>query len=285
MKTFIIISILLTAALADDQPSFPAFTTHQREIVNPDSVDDFVFNGNVTKPPSSRPVIKISNGRQARDGQFPFVAEISINLQSGGLLCTGSLIAKNWILSARHCIADTNAKSVLASLGSADRQNPTVRIYSNMFIWLNAGDGHHPDIALFRLAQNAPNNNRVKPIALPSRGRQNSLFEGNVGTAIGFGGTGGGQLPRYLQYTQFRVLNRNQCYLGENILCSQPQSGTSSLQGGDSGGPFVDTVDGTLTLIGVNVFVATSGSNVWQGSTRVAGFLSFIHDSTGIPYR
>lgn len=77
---------------------------------------------------------------------------------------------------------------MLASLGSADRQNPTAKIYSNMFVWLNAGDGNHPDIAIFRLAQNAPNNNRVRPIALPSRRYENKLFEGYVGTAIGFGG-------------------------------------------------------------------------------------------------
>jgi len=95
----------LTAALADNLPSFPGLTSHKREIVNPDSVDDFVFNGNVSKAPST-PLIKISNGQQARDGQFPFVAEMSINLQSGGLLCTGSLIGSKWILSARHCIAE-----------------------------------------------------------------------------------------------------------------------------------------------------------------------------------
>jgi hypothetical protein len=105
MRTIVIVSILLTVALADDEPSFLGFTTHKREIVNPDSVDDFVFNGNVSKTPS-RPQVKISNGQQARDGQFPFVAEMSINLQSGGLLCTGSLIGSKWILSARHCIAE-----------------------------------------------------------------------------------------------------------------------------------------------------------------------------------
>lgn len=84
--------------------------------------------------------------------------------------------------------SSTNAQSVLASLGSADRQNPTVKIYASLFVWLNAGDGHHPDIALFKLAQNAPSNNRVRAIALPKRSYQNSLFEGYVGTAIGFGG-------------------------------------------------------------------------------------------------
>lgn len=50
-----------------------------------------------------------------------------------------------------------------------------------------------------------------------------------------FSGIGGGRLPRYLQYTQFKVLSRSQCYLGQEILCSQPQSGSSSLEGGDSG--------------------------------------------------
>lgn len=53
-----------------------------------------------------KPKVRISGGSSARDTQFPFVAEININVQNGQLLCSGSLIAKDWIVSARHCIAE-----------------------------------------------------------------------------------------------------------------------------------------------------------------------------------
>ncbi|KAG5667446.1 hypothetical protein PVAND_015426 [Polypedilum vanderplanki] len=44
---------------------------------------------------------------------------------------------------------------------------------------------------------------------------------------------------RYLQYTTFTILSESQCYLAANIICSQPKTGTSSVEGGDSGGPSI----------------------------------------------
>lgn len=106
MNYFVIFSVLFGIIQAEDQGN-SLYTAHQRELEVTGSVDDFVFQGNVSSSPSFRsPLIRISNGRTASDTQFPFTAELSINLKSGGLLCTGSLIASNWIVSARHCIAE-----------------------------------------------------------------------------------------------------------------------------------------------------------------------------------
>jgi secreted trypsin-like serine protease len=98
-------------------------------------------------------------------------------------------------------------------------------------------------------------------------------------------GTGGSSFSQYLQYTTFTVLPESTCYLAANIICSQPKTGISSVEGGDSGGPLVIFEDGTPTQVGVNVFTAKAGNSIWQGSTRVSDFLSFIHDNTGIPLR
>lgn len=54
----------------------------------------------------SKPHVFISGGSSARDQQFPFVAEIKISVPNGQLLCTGSVISSNWVVSARHCIAE-----------------------------------------------------------------------------------------------------------------------------------------------------------------------------------
>jgi V8-like Glu-specific endopeptidase len=78
------------------------FTRHQKNLEFTNDVNDFVFKGNSSKVRGGN---RIFNGMQASNTQFPFMAEMSINLQSGGLLCSGSLIGVNWILSARHCIA------------------------------------------------------------------------------------------------------------------------------------------------------------------------------------
>lgn len=65
--------------------------------------DKWVFQGNSSGVSRNG---RISNGQQATDTQFPWVAELAINLNNGGLLCTASLISDQWILGARHCIAE-----------------------------------------------------------------------------------------------------------------------------------------------------------------------------------
>jgi Trypsin len=64
----------------------------------PKDPNDWKFLGNETGRDS-----RISNGFTATNTQFPFVARLSINFATSGATCTGSLIARNWILSARHC--------------------------------------------------------------------------------------------------------------------------------------------------------------------------------------
>ena len=70
---------------------------------NPENVEDFVFKGKESVSKGLK--LQISSGSQATNTQFPYVAELAINTATGGYLCTGSLIAPNWILTARHCIA------------------------------------------------------------------------------------------------------------------------------------------------------------------------------------
>ncbi|KAG5667011.1 hypothetical protein PVAND_015014 [Polypedilum vanderplanki] len=257
--------------------------THRLEV--PEDPDKWVFKGNDSSHSHGRGGGRISRGQTATDTQFPWAAQMGINLQNGGYRCTGSLIKANWIVSARHCIADTNAVSVQAQLGSADDQKFRVKIFSDLFVWMNVNIGEAPDIALFRLTNDLALNSYVNTVRIPSRAQENFKFEGYTITACGWGGDGSGGLARQLQWTTFKVLYERDCNLGPNLICSQPPSGQSSLEGGDSGGPSVIYENGTPTLVGINVVVVTSGSNKWQGSTRVSSFLNFISDVTGLQIR
>ncbi|CAG9810035.1 unnamed protein product [Chironomus riparius] len=278
MKLLIIIlSVVLN--LVSAKPLEDELKLFELNLEVPSDPDKWIYQGVLKRDG------RISNGQQASNTQFPWTAELSINLNNGGLLCTASLISNKWILGARHCIADTNAVSVQASLGSADRQANRVKVFADKFVWLNSASGtNHPDIALFQLSQTVALNSYVNSVRLPAKSQASLTYEGQTITAAGWGGVGGGALSRYLQWTQFRVLSLSQCDLGI-YLCSQPASGSSSLEGGDSGGPSVIYENGTPTIVGINVMVVTSGSNKYQGSTRVNRYLGFISDVTGISLR
>jgi trypsin len=275
MKQFAILSIFLALSVA------AKLDVHRVDLEVPtDPAVGKFHDDQVTKARESR----ISGGWTASNTQFPFVAELSISTGSGGALCTGSLISATWILSASHCISMGGVQSLRAYLGSADRQASRYSAWSDSFVYLMTNGEWYPDIALFRLSASVPLSSTIQPVRVPSSSQSHFRFEGYTITAAGWGGDGYG-LPRFLQYTNFVVLSQSVCNLdsdrGSYSMCSQSQIG-SSLEGGDSGGPSVIYESGIPTIVGVNVWVVTSGNNKWQGSMRVSSFLDFIRETTGV---
>lgn len=250
----------------------------------PSDINSWVFNGKNNTDRSNGRGGRISTGYQAHNTQFPWVVELSINTENGGLYCTGSLISTTWIVSARHCLADFKLTSVVANMGSADREANRVKIFINKIVFLNSASGNdHPDIALLQLSMAVGITSNIKTIRLPRRYQDDDTFEGETITAIGWGGIAGSGYTRYLQYGEFRILPLSQCDFGL-YFCSQAPNGVTSLEGGDSGGPTIIDDFGTPTLLGINVFYVDSRPRL-QGSTKINKFLNFICDVTGIPMR
>lgn len=78
------------------------------------SVEDIqVFRGTLSKPEVSEEPIaetnrngRIFNGQTAKLGQFPWVVQMNFRTQNGGHFCSGSLVSSNFVVAARHCIAE-----------------------------------------------------------------------------------------------------------------------------------------------------------------------------------
>lgn len=186
MKTIIISSLLIALVAAE---------VHKVHLEVPEDKENWKFNGNETEKSRGS---RISGGLQASNTQFPFVAELSINIATGGgLLCTASLISNRWLIGASHCIAGVKASTIRASLGSNDRQGSNrATAFSDYSVWLTMNGQPYPDVAFFHLSANVAFSSTVQPIRLPSWSQKDFRFEGSTITAIGWGGNGNG-FPRY----------------------------------------------------------------------------------------
>lgn len=93
MKSAILFLFLATsfikANLADDPK-----IVRGKFVVPPDSVSNNSRFG------------RIFNGQQAGNGQFPWVVQMNFRTKTGGHFCSGSLISDNYVVAARHCIAE-----------------------------------------------------------------------------------------------------------------------------------------------------------------------------------
>jgi hypothetical protein len=222
----------------------------------------------------------ILGGTQASVGQYPTVVAV---LNNG--LCTGTLIDRQWVLTAAHCIHP----QVLGGTQEQITANTTVLLDStNVFQGGTAQIGAaetipHPgfslsglgddDIGLIRL-QTAVTNREPSPI-----NRINADAPAGVHvTQVGFGVTdpdvqdSAGRL-----YVLADKASRScQGFEGSNanLLCFGQTDGTGKCEG-DSGGPSFATIGGVQRVVGVTSF-GDQNCAQFGADTRVDAELDFL---------
>jgi trypsin len=211
------------------------------------------------------PSSAVVGGRDAAPGAYPAVAEITFG---SSFLCTGTLIAPKWVLTAGHCGSVTGAavaspaawppQLIDVRIGSvtpgAGERVPVRRAIVQPNYLLNAGY----DITLLELSTASTK----APAKVVGAAGASLWSPGTMETIVGFGTTEeGGDVADTLQEAQVPITTDAYCagaysdFDATSMVCAGfPEGGVDTCQG-DSGGPmFGRDAAGALKVVGATSF-------------------------------
>ncbi|KAG8548833.1 hypothetical protein GDO81_023860 [Engystomops pustulosus] len=238
--------------------------------------------------PTIQPVVtgyaRIVNGEEAVPGSWPW--QVSLQDTTGWHYCGGSLISRDWVVTAAHCSVALTDRVVL---GEHDRSSSAEPIQNLAVAKVFTHPNWNPntinnDVSLIKLATPAVLGSTVSPVCLASPGQV--YDDGRICVTSGWGKTRSSALttPSKLQQTALPVLSNEQCktYWGSNIsdvMVCAGAAGSSSCMG-DSGGPLVCQNNGAWTLIGIVSWgssrCSTSSPGVYARVTELRSWVDQI---------
>ncbi|XP_017004359.2 serine protease SP24D [Drosophila takahashii] len=223
---------------------------------------------------------RVVGGEDAAKAQFPH--QVSLR-NAGSHSCGGSIISRNYILTAAHCVTNEDengnhlaieAARFTIRAGSNDRFSGGVLHQVAEVIVHEAYGDFMNDVALLRLETPLILSSSIQIIQLPS-------VDTPADVDVIISGWGRikhqGDLPRYLQYNTLKSISTEQCeeliefgFEGELCLLHVVDNGACN---GDSGGPAIYNNQ----LVGVAGFVVGGcGSTYPDGYARVFYFKDWI---------
>lgn len=213
-------------------------------------------------PAAAGPAAGIIGGTETAEGQYPSVAALVV----GSSLCTGTLIAPAWVLTAAHCV-----DPAVLGFASQDQVTASVRVHFNTLdvvsdagtvvgasatfkdpLFNQARLGSN-DIGLIKL-ERAMTEIAPSPINLEAA----MAPVGTVVTQVGYGSTetsGKGSLGIQFELRDRTSVSCPTLRIGAdtNLLCFSQADNKGTCQG-DSGGPAFAMVGGISTVVGVTSF-------------------------------
>ena len=257
----------------------------------------------------------IVGGHPADDGKYPWQVRLYSTMDDQIGFCGGSIIAPQWVLTAAHCLLDT--QKVVVGFGNNDRTK-TTKIESEKII-VNPGylDGQKADLGLVKLKTPIPDAPSIG-VADPAVDKT-VLTPGAKVTVTGWGAVWDFQAfqnsmdvmagrrslsekklleqnelnaPRKLHEVDIEVIDQGECKsvykalqvpafsIGETEICATGVSGGKDSCFGDSGGPLVAPASNArgYVQVGIVSWGPQCGNPLYPGVyTRVSSFTDWIN--------
>ncbi|XP_074477020.1 transmembrane protease serine 9-like [Sebastes fasciatus] len=231
---------------------------------------------------------RIVGGEDAPPGSWPW----QVSLQKfGSHVCGGSLINREWVMSAAHCFSSTSTSGWQVSLGRQNLQgkNPNERSRTVAKIILHPkydSSTSDNDIALLRLSKPVKFTDYIRPVCLAA---SDSVFNNGTDSWVtGWGAVEEGvslPFPETLQEVEVPVLGNRHCNclngvgtVTDNMICAGVLAGGKDSCQGDSGGPMVNQQGSVWVQSGIVSFgFGCARPNLPGVYSRVSSYQSWIN--------
>lgn len=205
---------------------------------------------------------KIVGGRV--ETGYPAVGAL---LTADGGLCTGTVVAPRWVVTAAHCLEGGVSGAVFAFGNDIDSPSAVVNVSAGRQHPQYDANNIVNDIALIRLAQDAP------VAAMPRAGSLASA-EGSSLTFVGFGITSGSASNSGIKRSVTMPLSQL-----DGTTFSYGVRGKNTCSG-DSGGPAFIVQAGQVRIAGVTSY-GDASCRSYGVDTRVDVYASWIDQTIG----
>ena len=233
---------------------------------------------------------RIIDGVVTREGERPWMASLQ---QGGEHFCGGSVIDRQWILTAAHCIEDISQGDTSFTVrvnftNLSDASSGETHQVETIYAHEGYANGESKDIALLKLK--TPVSDSIAAVALAN---ENTMLEaakpGEEASVSGWGNTSttGEEFPQELRNVEVPIVSNEVCNSAEayggqiqntEMCAGFAEGGKDSCQG-DSGGPLVVRENGEFVQAGVVSWGdGCAQPNKYGVYARVASFNDWIAD-------